>query len=542
VDALIQAKADVRAREIYGRTPRQLAEASASPFAVSCVSLLAPAEAAAEAATPYPYAVAVANTVKAADRLAVRFRTKADHPIADYLQIYVTVPGGWMLTPRMGAFAYAPPGAEGGVEISTANMDVGTSFRVLYVNGQDQRALAASDIVTVLPQPPRSPWGIEDATTDPAVVPDLAAEVAAADQALHTAAWPAAAAGAPARSVAPAPEPSGAAPAAPPTVTALAADASNAAAPETTVSGALAITAAAATKDAIDATGVVLAHAVRRLPPWQLYPNDVADVTLLLQTNHRLRQRTFALAGERELLLAPPPPPEVFAFNLDEWTPIARLALREDSVLDRVRFQLVPALVSDTQFWCNYFYHALRIREEELKAVQAALQAKQAAGTAEAPVPFMPPPMTAARATITVKPYAETPTSLNGPASNGAAPNGEAPAVPPASAAPAEAAAAAPAAAEVAPAAAVPEPAAAPAAAPSPWTLPVFKQRIPDDFEIDLDAVADEATQALEADPALAAARFKLVPGRVSEATFWRVYFYLQRLQQAAAAPAPGTA
>ena len=93
----------------------------------------------------------------------------------------------------------------------------------------------------------------------------------------------------------------------------------------------------------------------------------------------------------------------------------------------------------------------------------------------------------------------------------------------------------------------VPAPAAAPplAADPAPapvptnqWTLETFKQPVPAEFELDLEARADEATQALEADPALAALRFRLVPGRVSEENFWRVFFYRQSLD-AAATPAP---
>ena len=56
---------------------------------------------------------------------------------------------------------------------------------------------------------------------------------------------------------------------------------------------------------------------------------------------------------------------------------------------------------------------------------------------------------------------------------------------------------------------------------------------------MDLEARAEEAMAALQANEQLAALRFRLVPGRMTEEAFWRVYFYRQeQLGGAGSAPA----
>ena len=74
---------------------------------------------------------------------------------------------------------------------------------------------------------------------------------------------------------------------------------------------------------------------------------------------------------------------------------------------------------------------------------------------------------------------------------------------------------------------------------PAGWTLETFKQPVPKEFVVDLEARAEEAMAALHANEQLAALRFRLVPGRMTEEAFWRVYFYRQaQLDGAGNAPA----
>lgn len=70
----------------------------------------------------------------------------------------------------------------------------------------------------------------------------------------------------------------------------------------------------------------------------------------------------LSLSENRKLFLRKPPE-SVFDFNLDEYLPIAKLLLKEDPGLQKIRFELVPKLIKEDSFWRNYFYRIHLIKQ-----------------------------------------------------------------------------------------------------------------------------------------------------------------------------------
>ncbi|XP_041068670.1 synapse-associated protein 1-like isoform X3 [Carcharodon carcharias] len=83
---------------------------------------------------------------------------------------------------------------------------------------------------------------------------------------------------------------------------------------------------------------------------------------------------------ERRNFLRDPPAGVQFNFDFNTIAPVAIVMLREDEVLSKMRFELVPKLVKEEQFWRNYFYRVSLIKQS---AQLLSLSAQEAENSTE---------------------------------------------------------------------------------------------------------------------------------------------------------------
>ncbi|XP_066585734.1 synapse-associated protein 1-like isoform X2 [Prorops nasuta] len=100
--------------------------------------------------------------------------------------------------------------------------------------------------------------------------------------------------------------------------------------------------------------------------PWVGAPNEDA-----------LREECLSLSTNRQNLVRPPPPGVDFAWDFEAVQPMAQATLALDPNLEKLRFDLVPKVISEEDFWRNYFYRVSLLRQShELNAM--ASQAENA--------------------------------------------------------------------------------------------------------------------------------------------------------------------
>uniref|UniRef100_A0A4W3JVQ6 Synapse-associated protein 1-like n=1 Tax=Callorhinchus milii TaxID=7868 RepID=A0A4W3JVQ6_CALMI len=97
------------------------------------------------------------------------------------------------------------------------------------------------------------------------------------------------------------------------------------------------------------------------LPPWAGYIEEES-----------IRQQILSLSADRRNFLRDPPAGVQFNFEFDRIAPVAMVMLREDELLNKVRFDLVPKLVKEEQFWRNYFYRVSLIKQSAELSLLAA--------------------------------------------------------------------------------------------------------------------------------------------------------------------------
>ncbi|XP_004635136.1 synapse-associated protein 1 [Octodon degus] len=101
------------------------------------------------------------------------------------------------------------------------------------------------------------------------------------------------------------------------------------------------------------------------VPPW-VDSND----------EETIQQQILALAADKRNFLRDPPAGVQFHFDFDQMYPVALVMLREDELLSKMRFTLVPKLVKEEVFWRNYFYRVSLIKQSaQLTALAAQQQA-----------------------------------------------------------------------------------------------------------------------------------------------------------------------
>ncbi|XP_046404528.1 synapse-associated protein of 47 kDa isoform X3 [Ischnura elegans] len=86
--------------------------------------------------------------------------------------------------------------------------------------------------------------------------------------------------------------------------------------------------------------------------PWVGYPNEEA-----------LKEQILSLSTERRNFVRGPPVGVEFQFDLESFMPMAQATLAQDPNLQQMRFELVPKVISEENFWRNYFYRVGLIRQ-----------------------------------------------------------------------------------------------------------------------------------------------------------------------------------
>uniref|UniRef100_A0A1B6CA49 BSD domain-containing protein n=1 Tax=Clastoptera arizonana TaxID=38151 RepID=A0A1B6CA49_9HEMI len=81
------------------------------------------------------------------------------------------------------------------------------------------------------------------------------------------------------------------------------------------------------------------------VPPWVGYTNE-----------ENLKEECLSLSTDRRNFVRSPPAGVEFHFDFETTQPVAMATLAEDPNLEKMRFELVPKMISEENFWRNYFY------------------------------------------------------------------------------------------------------------------------------------------------------------------------------------------
>ncbi|XP_063832532.1 synapse-associated protein of 47 kDa isoform X3 [Ostrinia nubilalis] len=98
--------------------------------------------------------------------------------------------------------------------------------------------------------------------------------------------------------------------------------------------------------------------------PWVGAPNEPA-----------LKEECLSLSTDRRNFVRAPPAGVEFDFDYDKMYPVAVAIMTEDPNLEKMRFDLVPKVITEENFWRNYFYR--------LSLICQANEADAAAGRAQ---------------------------------------------------------------------------------------------------------------------------------------------------------------
>ncbi|CAB3233018.1 unnamed protein product [Arctia plantaginis] len=79
--------------------------------------------------------------------------------------------------------------------------------------------------------------------------------------------------------------------------------------------------------------------------PWIGAPNEAA-----------LKEECLSLSTDRRNFVRAPPAGVEFDFDYDKMYPVAVAIMTEDPNLEKMRFDLVPKVITEENFWRNYFY------------------------------------------------------------------------------------------------------------------------------------------------------------------------------------------
>ncbi|XP_046746362.1 synapse-associated protein of 47 kDa isoform X5 [Diprion similis] len=101
--------------------------------------------------------------------------------------------------------------------------------------------------------------------------------------------------------------------------------------------------------------------------PWVGAPNEEA-----------LREECLALSTDRRNFVRAPPPGVEFVWDFEAAQPVAQATLALDPNLETMRFELVPKVISEENFWRNYFYRVSLLRQShELNAMASQTESNQ---------------------------------------------------------------------------------------------------------------------------------------------------------------------
>ncbi|XP_012158229.1 synapse-associated protein of 47 kDa isoform X11 [Ceratitis capitata] len=86
----------------------------------------------------------------------------------------------------------------------------------------------------------------------------------------------------------------------------------------------------------------------------------------------KIKEEILGLAQDRRNFVRAPPAGVDFEFNYDTAYPTAIAIMAEDKALETMRFELVPKIITEENFWRNYFYRvSLIIQAAELGTLGA---------------------------------------------------------------------------------------------------------------------------------------------------------------------------
>jgi len=71
----------------------------------------------------------------------------------------------------------------------------------------------------------------------------------------------------------------------------------------------------------------------------------------------------LSLSTDRRNFVRSPPTGVSFTWDYEEMLPTAKAILKEDPNLEKMRYELVPKIISEENFWRNYFYRVMLLKE-----------------------------------------------------------------------------------------------------------------------------------------------------------------------------------
>lgn len=75
------------------------------------------------------------------------------------------------------------------------------------------------------------------------------------------------------------------------------------------------------------------------------------------------KQQILSLSTDKRNFVRNPPSGVQFQFDMDSFSPVAIALLQEDPNLEKMRFEIVPKLIPEQDFWRNYFYRVSLIKQ-----------------------------------------------------------------------------------------------------------------------------------------------------------------------------------
>ncbi|CAG7838229.1 unnamed protein product [Allacma fusca] len=88
------------------------------------------------------------------------------------------------------------------------------------------------------------------------------------------------------------------------------------------------------------------------LAPWVGHPKE-----------DELKDEIMSLSNDRRNFVRSPPQGVNFAWDWNDAAPIAKAMLKDDPKLETMRYQLVPKVITEENFWRNYFYRVQLLKE-----------------------------------------------------------------------------------------------------------------------------------------------------------------------------------
>lgn len=84
-----------------------------------------------------------------------------------------------------------------------------------------------------------------------------------------------------------------------------------------------------------------------------------------------IKEQILSLSQDKRNFVRSPPTDTDFKFDPQSCYPIALSLLKEDPNLNNMRYELVPKLVNEDTFWCNYFYRVSLLKQMSEKGERA---------------------------------------------------------------------------------------------------------------------------------------------------------------------------